>query len=102
MPQSFESLQLLTEPDIWAARQEEIQRQQMRVYRDKFENNMFMTFHDLWEYVERRLADKDGATVIVHPNDPKQHASAPKLGVPNHCGATMQPYAYVKQANELD
>jgi len=42
----------------------------MSLYHDKFENNMIMYFHDLWEYIERRLSDKDGATTIVHPNDP--------------------------------
>ena len=41
----------------------------MRLYEQKFESNKLMYFHDLWEYVERRLKDKDGATVIVHPAD---------------------------------
>ena len=102
LPKSFQSLQLLTEPEEWASRLEELHRQKMRLYREKFENNMFMYFHDLWEYVERRLSDKDGATIIVHPNDPDQHPSVPKQGVPNHGGASLQPYAYIKQANELD
>ena len=61
----------------------------MRLYEQKFESNKLMYFHDLWEYVERRLKDKDGATVIVHPADDNQHASAPKTGVLAHDGATV-------------
>ena len=75
---------------------------QMQLYEQKFESNTIMYFHDLWEYIERRLRDPDGATVITHPNDPNQHASAPKSGVLSHDGATVQPHAYMKQANELD
>lgn len=74
----------------------------MRVYEDKFENNKIMYFHDIWEYVERRLNDPEGAVLIKHPNDPEQHASVPKSGVPNHGGASYQPHIYVKQSNELD
>ena len=74
----------------------------MSIYEDKFENNKIMYFHDLWEYVERRLSDPNGATIIKHPNDPEQHPSAPKSGVTNHGGATMQPHAFVKQANDID
>lgn len=74
----------------------------MSVYEDKFENNKIMYFHDLWEYVERRLSDPNGATIIKHPNDPEQHPSVPKSGVTNHGGASMQPHAFVKQANDID
>lgn len=94
MPKSFESLQLLTEPDEWARRQETITAQQMRLYEEKFDNNKIMYFHDLWEYVERRLANPDGATVITHPNNPEQHASVPmanaigSAGPYSHMGAT--------------
>lgn len=80
----------------------------MRLYEEKFENNKIMYFHDLWEYVERRLADQDGATVIKHPNDEKQHASVPMAnpngqgGPYSHVGATQQPHAFIKQAIEVD
>ena len=49
----------------------------MQIYQDHFENNMIMYGHDLWEYIERRLADPDGAVVMVHPENDKQHPSAP-------------------------
>ena len=78
----------MTEPDEWAQRLEQVHNQQMSLYEDKFENNKIMYFHDLWEYVERRLQDPDGATVINHPNNPEQHPSVPKTGLPNHAGAT--------------
>ena len=74
----------------------------MRVYEEKFENNKIMYFHDIWEYVERRLNDPDGAVIIKHPNDTDQHASVPMQGVPSHGGASQQPHLYIKQANELD
>ena len=102
LPRSFQSLQLLTDPEEWALRQEEIHNSQMRLYEEKFENNKIMYFHDLWEYVERRLSNGDGATEIRHPNNPEQHASAPKGGPLSHAGATKQPYLFVKQGNETD
>lgn len=75
----------------------------MQLYADKFEGNRIMYFHDMWEYIERKLSEPDGAVRIVHPNDPVQHASAPRPGgvLAGH-GASQQPHLYVKQANELD
>ena len=60
----------------------------MQVYEEHFENNMIMYGHDLWEYIERRLANEDGATVIVHPADVKQHPSTPNT-------LSTQPHLYV-------
>ena len=81
----------------------------MRLYEDKFENNKIMYFHDLWEYVERRLANPDGATVMTHPNNPEQHASTAMasadsgyLGPYGHGGASQQPHAFMKQTLEVD
>ena len=71
LPKSFDQLQLLTDPEEWAQRQAAVQQQAMQVYEEHFENNMIMYGHDLWEYIERRLANEDGATVIVHPADEK-------------------------------
>lgn len=102
LPSSFENLQLVTDPDEWANRLEQVHGRQMRIYEDKFENNKIMYFHDVWEYAERRLADPDGAVQINHPCDPEQHASVPGQGVPSHGGASSQPHNYIKQANELD
>ena len=79
MPRSFEELQLLTDSEEWAKRQANVQRNTMQIYQDHFENNMIMYGHDLWEYIERRLADPDGAVVMVHPESDKQHPSAPNI-----------------------
>ena len=67
MPKSFDNFQLLTDPEEWARRQDTLHKQQMKVYEERFDNNKIMYFHDLWEYIERKLADPDGATVITHP-----------------------------------
>ena len=67
----------------------------MQIYQDHFENNMIMYGHDLWEYIERRLADPDGAVVMVHPESDKQHPSAPNT-------ASLQPHLYLQQNNEAD
>ena len=88
MPKSFDHLQLMTDPDEWTRKQAEVQSQAMKVYEEHFENNMIMYGHDLWEYIERRLADPDGATRIVHPMDDKQHPSAPNT-------LSSQPHLYV-------
>ena len=60
----------MTDPEEWVSRQEQVHHKQMQLYEEKFENNKIMYFHDLWEYVERKLADPDGATVMTHPCDP--------------------------------
>lgn len=40
----------------------------MKMYEEKFESNKMMYFHDLWEYVDRKLASADGSTVMInHP-----------------------------------
>ena len=95
MPKNLNSLQLVTDPEHWAVKQEELHQQQMRLYEEKFDNNKIMYFHDLWEYIERRLADPNGATIITHPQDDFQHPSIPSV-------PSVQPQMYVRQANEND
>jgi hypothetical protein len=48
----------------------------MSIYEDKFESNKTMYFHDLWEYVDRKLASPNATTQINHPCA-AQHPSAP-------------------------
>ena len=88
MPKNFEELKLLTDSEEWARRQASVQRNTMQVYKEHFENNMIMYGHDLWEYIERRLADPDGAVVLTHPESDKQHPSAPNT-------ASYQPHLYI-------
>jgi hypothetical protein len=55
-----------------------------------------MYFHDLWEYVERKMSQPDGATVLInHPESKEQHASVPDH--PSH-----KPYQQVRQSLEID
>lgn len=67
-------------------------RSNMKIYEQKFESNHFLFFHDLWEYVERKLATQDGATLFVHPLSDAQHPSASATD-PN------QAYLEIKMAN---
>lgn len=39
----------------------------MRIYEEKFESNCLLSFFDLWEYVERKLATDEGITLFAHP-----------------------------------
>ena len=79
----------MTDPEQWAANQQELHNKQIKLYEDRFDNNKIMYFHDLWEYVERKLAHPTGAVVMVHPLDDNQHPS-----VPNQLSS--QPHLYVK------
>ena len=50
----------------------------MKLYEEKFESNKMMYFHDLWEYVDRKLASTNGSTVMInHPASDAQHPSVP-------------------------
>lgn len=64
----------------------------MKAYEQKFESNCLLSFFDLWEYVERKLAA--GTTLFVHPLA-EQHPSA----------SAQDPYQLwtrLQQANEVD
>jgi ABC-type Zn2+ transport system substrate-binding protein/surface adhesin len=63
-PELLENLVINSDP---VAQIENNHRQNMKIYEQKFESNHFLFFHDLWEYVERKLATQDGATLFVHP-----------------------------------
>ena len=59
-----------------------------------------MYFHDLWEYVDRKLAN-NGTVVITHPTDLHQVAS----GLNGGSAANQHPeqaYNYLKKTNEID
>ena len=71
---------------------ESVNRSNMKIYEQKFESNHFLFFHDLWEYVERKLATQDGTTLFVHPLSDAQHPSASATD-PN------QAYLEIKMAN---
>ena len=56
-----------------------------------------MYFHDLWEYVDRKLASADGSTTqLTHPCATKQHASAPDRTKP------FMANQYIRQSLEID
>lgn len=65
------------------------------MYEKNFESNRILFFHDLWEYIERKLKNDDGATVFVHPQSDNQHPSTSLID-PNHA------YLDIKMANEID
>lgn len=67
----------------------------MKIYEQKFESNHFLFFHDLWEYVERKLSTQDGATLFVHPLSDAQHPSASATD-------PKQSYLEIKMANQID
>ena len=51
----------------------------MQLYEERFESNKIMYFHDLWEYMDRKLASIDGSTTVInHPTADKQHPSVPE------------------------
>jgi ABC-type Zn2+ transport system substrate-binding protein/surface adhesin len=52
-PQILENLTIGYDP---VEQIEDNHRQNMKIYQQKFESNHFLFFHDLWEYVERKLA----------------------------------------------
>ena len=52
-----------------------------------------MFFHDLWEYVDRKL-ESGGVVTVAHPADRNQMAS--DMQEPD------QPYNYMKRTNEVD
>jgi hypothetical protein len=67
----------------------------MKIYEQKFESNHFLFFHDLWEYVQRKLDTEDGAALFVHPLSEAQHPSASSRD-------PKQSYLEMKMANEID
>lgn len=66
----------------------------MTLYEQKFEANRILYFHDLWEYVERKLST-GGQVVIKHPQARDQHPSTASKD-PHHA------YLMTKTANEID
>lgn len=56
-----------------------------------------MYFHDLWEYVQRKLAS-EGTTTVIHPADNQMPSGL------NKGGETFpdQAYHYLKRTNEVD
>ena len=60
----FDKLQLT---DNWAFKQQLQHQATMRQYEERFEANRILYFHDLWEYVERKMANQDTAVSLSHP-----------------------------------
>ena len=64
------------------------------IYKERFENNHLMFFHDLWEYVDRKL-ESGGVTTVAHPQD-HLNQMASEMREPD------QPYYYMKRTNLVD
>lgn len=93
---TFEGMQVCTDPELWQRQQARIHAQAMALYEEKFESSKMMYFHDLWEYIDRKLASPDHATQIIHPASTNQHPSMPDKSKP------YQAHQYVKQSLEID
>jgi hypothetical protein len=48
----------LMQPDDWAYRRELIHQNTQKMYEEKFEQNHYLNFHDLWEYINKKLSNE--------------------------------------------
>jgi hypothetical protein len=60
-----------------------------------------MYFHDLWEYVDRKLAN-NGVAVIAHPTDQVRQVASGLNGGSAVNQNPEQAYNYLKKTNEID
>lgn len=70
MPEDIENNLTLQQPIDWAYRRELIHQNTQRLYEEKFESNHYLNFHDLWEYINKKLQNEGENQARINSEQP--------------------------------